>query len=602
MKEAPPESRPEPRITRHMAQAQNPQSNAKRIRSHGTTHSHHSIDFKDFHQVYDVSIISDPNEPKTIQEDLRSIEHEQWRQSSINELKNFYSRMSWTSVPRQVAYAKRKIIIGSKWVIKKKQEIDESKRYKSRVASKGYMQIPGVNHTERCSPVATDTTTRIVILICLFYGWTLESIDIEEASLEGDIEVHMYMDWPPGMVELGQIDHEETANNCIQLNKNIYGMLDAALIFYKAYSIQLMQVMGMTRSKADAFMFIKQNESGKTVLIMSCPFDYTMIGGTPESNAMFKQQLKERFSIKERGRMTKHLGIKYEWKHDDDGQEHVVATMGDLTEKIVRVTERHLGKEIKEQDTPARTDQTHEQDDTEILSDKMYRTIVRKIMCLTQKLMLEGINAAQEMPKFFVKPQKPHWKAVEQFVGYLKKEMHNIKLTYRKPLDLRFVAVADSNIVMDKLKRRSVSGAIYTLGGSFTGWACKAQTHTTLMSTEADYAALATDGEELMFVNNLMSDIEPLTQPRILYGNNEGDIALVKNRQSGTRTKHIDIKHHFLRDLWEDGTLKVKHIHTDHNEADICTKNTSVVIHHKHRGKVREAKLWLNRVFNPPKI
>ena len=93
------------------------------------------------------------------------------------------------------------------------------------------------------------------------------------------------MQWPPGMVELRQIDEEERQTNCLQLNKNIYGMVDAALIFYKAYSVQLMKSMGMTWSKADACMFTKQDETGKTILIMSCHVDDTLIAGTPDAIA-----------------------------------------------------------------------------------------------------------------------------------------------------------------------------------------------------------------------------------------------------------------------------------------------------------------------------
>ena len=118
----------------------------------------------------------------------------------------------------------------------------------------------------------------------------MESINIEAAILEGDIEEHMYMEWLPGMVELGQIDHEEMKFNCLQLNKNIYGMVDAVLIFYKAYSMQLMKSMGMTRSKADACMFTKQDETGKTILVTSCHVDDTLVSETPESIASFKQQ------------------------------------------------------------------------------------------------------------------------------------------------------------------------------------------------------------------------------------------------------------------------------------------------------------------------
>ena len=99
-------------------------------------------------------------------------------------------------------------------MVKKKHVVDESTRYKSIVASKGCMQIPGHDYTERYLPVAIDTATRLVIVLCLYYGWKLESIDIEAAFLEGDSEEHMYMEWPPGMAELGQIEHEEMKSKC----------------------------------------------------------------------------------------------------------------------------------------------------------------------------------------------------------------------------------------------------------------------------------------------------------------------------------------------------------------------------------------------------
>ena len=144
----------------------------------------------------------------------------------------------------------------------------------------------------------------------------METIDIEAAFLEGEIEEPAYMEWPPGMMELGQIDAEEKATNCIQLNKNIYGMVDAALIFYKAYSVHLMKEMEMERSRSDACLFTKRDNDGKVTLVTSCHVDDTLVAGTKESIAWLKTYLKERFKLKEMGIMTKHLGIKYDWRTD----------------------------------------------------------------------------------------------------------------------------------------------------------------------------------------------------------------------------------------------------------------------------------------------
>ena len=137
---------------------------------------------------------------------------------------------------------------------------------------------------------------------------------------------------------------------------------------------------------------------------------------------------------------------------------------------------------------------------------------------------------------------------------------------------------------------------------SIISWPSKAQNHTALSSSEAKYAALATAGQELVFVNNIINDMGTAVQPGLILGDNEGAIALVKNRQSGARTKHIDIRHRFIRDLWEDGFLKVAHIPGDENEADICTKNMTDAMHLKLRGRIRDSRLWFGKMISPPTI
>ena len=94
-----------------------------------------------------------------------------------------------------------------------------------------------------------------------------------------------------------------------------------------------------------------------------------------------------------------------------------------------------------------------------------------------------------------------------------------------------------------------------------------------------------------------------ITEPRkVQMGDNEGALALIKNRQVGARTKHIDIRHHFMRDKWEEGLLRVAHIPGEDNEADICTKNVTNRLHLKHRSRIRHGILWLSKLCNHPPI
>jgi len=72
----------------------------------------------------------------------------------------------------------------------------------------------------------------------------------------------------------------------------------------------------------------------------------------------------------------------------------------------------------------------------------------------------------------------------------------------------------------------------------------------------------------------------------------------VKNRQVFARTKHIDIRHHLLRDMWEKGDLRVAHVLGDENKSEICTMNITAPLHKKHRERIRAGMLWLNQWLN----
>jgi hypothetical protein len=93
----------------------------------------------------------------------------------------------------------------------------------------------------------------------------------------------------------------------------------------------------------------------------------------------------------------------------------------------------------------------------------MYRKVVGKIMYLACKIFPEGSNAARELAQQFSNPGAEHWIKVMKYVGYLKQHKKPIKMTYKKPQDLRVVSNVDSNYETNKEDRRSVSGHLHTV-------------------------------------------------------------------------------------------------------------------------------------------
>jgi hypothetical protein len=105
----------------------------------------------------------------------------------------------------------------------------------------------------------------------------------------------------------------------------------------------------------------------------------------------------------------------------------------------------------------------------------------------------------------------------------------------------------------------SVSGRINTVGGTISNWTSKKQGSVTFSSTEAEYYALSECAQEAIFTQNLLMELTKMRQTAIIYEDNLGDIFLTKNQQLSQRTKHRDIRQHFLRNLVDVRNYHVLH-------------------------------------------
>lgn len=146
--------------------------------------------------------------------------------------------------------------------------------------------------------------------------------------------------------------------------------------------------------------------------------------------------------------------------------------------------------------------------------------------------------------------------------------------------------------------RRSVSGGIYTLGGTVISWLSKTQQYTTLLSTEAKYCLLSSSAQELLFIDNIFDNIGLLKHPGWIFEDNQAAVFLIENRQVGMHTKHIHTWHHFMHDIWGANKLRVEYVGSNDKEADIFTRKLSIVLHCKHQEHIQMGKLTLLDVYN----
>ena len=157
----------------------------------------------------------------------------------------------------------------------------------------------------------------------------------------------------------------------------------------------------------------------------------------------------------------------------------------------------------------------------------------------------------------------------------------NKELKLRKPKELRIEAFVDSDFATNKETRKSVSGNLVTIGGTLVSWRSKSQVTVALSSTEAEYVALSTVATEVQYVRMMLEEIIGTVPRSTIHEDNTKAVFMVENSQIGERTKHIDTRHHYVKQQVENGTVEVIYINTLENPADIMTKNVREVLHKK---------------------
>ena len=120
--------------------------------------------------------------------------------------------------------------------------------------------------------------------------------------------------------------------------------------------------------------------------------------------------------------------------------------------------------------------------------------------------------------------------------------------------------------------RKSTSGDCFYVGNNLVSWMSKKQNSISLSTAEAKYIAVGSYCTQLLWMQKLLHDYGIFQEHLTIYCDNTSAINITKNPVQHSRTKHIEIQHHFIRELVEDGTLTLEFIYTDDQKADLFTK------------------------------
>ena len=179
--------------------------------------------------------------------------------------------------------------------------------------------------------------------------------------------------------------------------------------------------------------------------------------------------------------------------------------------------------------------------------------------------------AVSSLSQFMSQPSVDHWSGVKRILRYIKGTL-NYGLIFTEG-DSVLRGYSDADWAGDLDTRRSTSGYVFMIGDSTVSWSSKRQATVAKSTTEAEYVALSHATQEAVWLRRLLTDIGfSSTSATTIHEDNNGAIDLSRNDKFHSRTKHIDIAHHFSRERVESKEIDVVHCPTGDMIADILTK------------------------------
>ncbi|OAE32015.1 hypothetical protein AXG93_2772s1250 [Marchantia polymorpha subsp. ruderalis] len=209
----------------------------------------------------------------------------------------------------------------------------------------------------------------------------------------------------------------------------------------------------------------------------------------------------------------------------------------------------------------------------------LYQRMVGKLIFLTHT-RVDIAFAVSIVSRFMNSPQEPHAQAVKRIYRYLR-GTSDLALLYRRGeethlqgKDTQLQVFTDADWAADMHDRKSTTGYIFFLRGTPITWNSRKQPTVALSSTESEYMAVTEGAKEAVWLRRLLGKIHALDlqASTTIHGDNQGSLNLAQNPIYHGRTKHIEVRHHFIREKIASGEINLAYVSTNEQLADILTK------------------------------
>lgn len=500
--------------------------------------------------------------PQSYQDAILSPESRKWKEAMHEELNALWDNETFelTHLPEG------RTSVGGRWVYTIKLGPNGEEKYKARYVAKGYCQIPGVDYHETFSPTARMTSVRMLMQLAVQKDMVLHQMDVKTAYLNAPIDCELYVEQPEGYEEVGRNGEKLVC----KLRKSLYGLKQSGRNWNSMLHQYFIQG-SFVQSQADPCVYTKITETSMVIVIVWV--DDIIIGGSDECVLKgVKEKLMLRFKMKNLGVLSWFLGIQFKC-------ENSCIEMSQL-QYVERILSRFRMTDCKAKAAPCElgANKAREADDSEFENVSLYREVVGSLIYIMTCTRPDLCYVVTHLSQHLSKPMNLHFNMAKQVLRYLKGTPDK-RLKFVKANRTKLSGYCDSDWAMSN-DRRSISGYGFRLSdeSSLISWKSKKQPMVALSTCEAEYVALATATQEMKFLRQLLADLTGLPCESVcMYVDNQSAIALANNPVHHNRSKHIDVKYHYVREEVQNKTLALVYVPTADNVADVFTKPVSRV-------------------------
>lgn len=488
-----------------------------------------------------------------------------WKPAMDEELKTMEDRGVFELVDEKEV-PKDKNVVGCRWVYANKFNADGNVvRRKARLVAKGYSQVAGEDFDETYAAVVRLESLRMSAAIAAQESFEIWQVDFVSAYLNSIPEHEVYMHLPPGF--------PGGEGKLARLRKTIYGLMQGGFDWYWTLDGAYAD-LGYTRSRADPC--VRSRQVGSETTITNTFNDDTFGLSTTKAGAtLAKRELAQAYEVKDLGDPSFILGMAI---HRDPITKSIT-----LSQKtyLTRVLERFKMTECSPRYTPLLSgiiltaEMSPKTDiDRAFMVDKPYGQLLGALMWAQAATRPDLLFAVNLLARFQSNPGPAHWKALLHVLAYVKGTL-DYKIVYSRELggSIKPTGYVDSDYGGDLDTRRSTSGYVFMMAGGPVSWSSKHQQTVSLSTTEAEYISMTRSSQQSLWMHNFMAEIGlEQSRPAILKVDNTSSIALALSTKGHAQAKHINIRHHYIRERIQEGDIEVSHIPSSENLADICTK------------------------------